>query len=109
MPLGTGERQGNLSVKQASGLRPPAGNAHIQSTSVRTYLYIEGHSNFEKDDFMNNRATEIECNKAQGLVTPALLNRRVRSAGKVRPMVLLWALGVPIPILLIIFLARGCS
>ncbi len=58
---------------------------------------------------MNNRATEIECNKAQGLVTPALLNRRVRSAGKVRPMVLLWALGVPIPILLIIFLARGCS
>lgn len=45
-----------------------------------------------------------------GYVTPALLRwQRIRSAGKVRPMVLLWALGVPIPILLIIFLARGCS
>jgi len=30
-------------------------------------------------------------------------------AGKVRPMVLLWALGVPVPILLIIFLIRGCA
>lgn len=45
-----------------------------------------------------------------GQVVPALLRtQRTRSAGKVRPMVLLWALGVPIPILLIIFLVRGCS
>jgi hypothetical protein len=29
-------------------------------------------------------------------------------AGKVRPMILLWALGVPIPIILIILLVRGC-
>lgn len=32
----------------------------------------------------------------------------VRS-GKVRPVLLLWALGVPIPLLLIFFLIRGCS
>jgi hypothetical protein len=30
-------------------------------------------------------------------------------AGKVRPVILLWALGVPLPILLIVFLVRGCS
>ena len=28
--------------------------------------------------------------------------------GKVKPMILLWALGIPIPIILIIFLLRGC-
>lgn len=28
--------------------------------------------------------------------------------GKVRPMILLWALGVPIPLILIIVLMRGC-
>jgi len=45
-----------------------------------------------------------------GHVIPALLkNQRIRSAGKVRPMVLLWALGVPLPIVLIILLVRGCS
>ncbi len=42
-------------------------------------------------------------------VTPALWGRRrSRQAGKVRPMVLLWALGVPLPIIAIIFLVRGC-
>lgn len=35
--------------------------------------------------------------------------RRVASrAGKVRPVILLWALGVPIPILVLILLIRGC-
>ena len=29
-------------------------------------------------------------------------------AGKMRPAVLLWALGVPIPLILIFFLIRGC-
>ena len=29
-------------------------------------------------------------------------------AGKIRPMILMWALGVPIPIIIIIFLIRGC-
>lgn len=29
-------------------------------------------------------------------------------SGKVKPMILLWALGVPIPIILIILLVRGC-
>lgn len=33
--------------------------------------------------------------------------KNLRNAA-VRPMVLLWALGVPIPIILIIFLLRGC-
>ncbi len=28
--------------------------------------------------------------------------------GKVRPMILLWALGVPIPIIVILLLMRGC-
>lgn len=28
--------------------------------------------------------------------------------GKVRPMILLWALGVPIPLILLILLVRGC-
>ena len=30
-------------------------------------------------------------------------------SGKIRPLLLLFALGVPVPILLIIFLLRGCS
>lgn len=29
-------------------------------------------------------------------------------AGKMRPKILLWALGVPIPIIIVIFLIRGC-
>lgn len=29
-------------------------------------------------------------------------------SGKVKPMVLLWALGVPIPIILLLLLFRGC-
>jgi hypothetical protein len=28
--------------------------------------------------------------------------------GKVRPMILLWALGIPIPLILLIVLIRGC-
>lgn len=28
--------------------------------------------------------------------------------GRVRPMILLWALGVPIPLILILMLMRGC-
>ena len=39
--------------------------------------------------------------------TPPVSSRYTR-AGKVRPMILLWALGVPIPIVIIIFLVRGC-
>lgn len=31
-----------------------------------------------------------------------------RRSGRVRPMILMWALGVPIPIILIIMLMRGC-
>ena len=30
-------------------------------------------------------------------------------AGRVRPMILLWALGVPIPLILIILAIRGCA
>jgi hypothetical protein len=30
------------------------------------------------------------------------------NTGKVRPGILLWALGVPIPLLLLIYLLRGC-
>jgi hypothetical protein len=29
-------------------------------------------------------------------------------SGKIRPMILLWALGIPLPIVLIIALMRGC-
>lgn len=28
--------------------------------------------------------------------------------GRVKPMILLWALGVPIPLILLIVLVRGC-
>jgi len=34
--------------------------------------------------------------------------QRFSRAGKMRPMILLWALGIPIPIILVIFLVRGC-
>jgi len=30
-------------------------------------------------------------------------------AGRVKPMILLWALGVPIPLILIILAIRGCA
>jgi len=37
------------------------------------------------------------------------LYRTVRDqSGKIRPMVLLWAIGIPLPIVLIIMLVRGC-
>jgi hypothetical protein len=31
------------------------------------------------------------------------------NSGKVRPMLLLWALGIPIPIIFVIFLVKGCA
>ncbi|MBC7771032.1 MAG: hypothetical protein H7210_00920 [Pyrinomonadaceae bacterium] len=34
--------------------------------------------------------------------------QRWSRSGKMRPMILLWALGIPIPIILVIFLVRGC-
>jgi hypothetical protein len=34
-------------------------------------------------------------------------NRWLRS-GRIRPIILLWALGVPIPIILLVLLIRGC-
>ena len=37
-----------------------------------------------------------------------VLSNRKATAGKVG-WVLLWALGVPIPVLLVIFLLRGCT
>ncbi len=33
---------------------------------------------------------------------------RTSQRGKVRPLVLLWALGVPLPLVLIVWLVRGC-
>jgi len=39
---------------------------------------------------------------------PAAPDAHRHDAGKVRPMVLLWALGVPIPLLIVIFVIRGC-
>ena len=35
-------------------------------------------------------------------------SRWAARAGKVRPMILLWALGVPIPLIILFFLIRGC-
>ena len=39
---------------------------------------------------------------------PARPPARWVRAGKVRPGILLWALGVPIPLILLFFLIRGC-
>jgi hypothetical protein len=36
------------------------------------------------------------------------LSNRSRISGKI-PLVLLWLLGIPVPILIIIFLFRGCA
>lgn len=56
-------------------------------------------------------------------LTSTVIERRARSAGphritprtkrvlrraKVRPAILLWALGVPIPLILLFLLLRGC-
>lgn len=41
--------------------------------------------------------------------TPAPAGWWASRPGRIRPMILLWALGVPIPIILIIFLIRGCT
>jgi hypothetical protein len=35
-------------------------------------------------------------------------NQSTAQSGKVRSGILLWALGVPIPLILLIFLMRGC-
>jgi len=34
---------------------------------------------------------------------------RSRRSGKVKPMILLWALGIPLPIILIIWMVKGCA
>jgi hypothetical protein len=34
--------------------------------------------------------------------------KRDKESGRVKPAILLWALGIPLPIILIIFLLRGC-
>lgn len=36
------------------------------------------------------------------------MEQPTKESGKVRPAVLLWALGVPIPIVILILLFRGC-
>jgi hypothetical protein len=36
------------------------------------------------------------------------LKNRVRSSGRI-PLLLLWILGIPLPIIILIFLFRGCS
>jgi hypothetical protein len=45
--------------------------------------------------------------------TPSSLHggasRSESKSGKVRPGILLWALGVPIPIILLILIFRGCA
>jgi hypothetical protein len=46
--------------------------------------------------------------KQKPFVSQALNRLRVKQEGKLG-YVLAWALGVPIPILLIVFLVRGCS
>lgn len=38
-----------------------------------------------------------------------MIHRCINNAGKMRTGILLWALGVPIPLLVIYFLFRGCS
>jgi hypothetical protein len=38
-----------------------------------------------------------------------MLETRDKESGRVKPAILLWALGVPLPIILIIFLIRGCA
>lgn len=49
----------------------------------------------------------LEARYAEGASTKSSAARSWR-AGKVRMGVLLWALGVPIPFLLVYFLIRGC-
>lgn len=39
----------------------------------------------------------------------ATAHSRFRRPGKARNWILLWALGIPIPLLLIIFVLRGCT
>lgn len=59
---------------------------------------------------MKEFESPMESSRMTTLPAPALLrHRRTRSAGKMRPIVLLWALGVPLPIVLIILMVRGCS
>jgi hypothetical protein len=38
-----------------------------------------------------------------------LISESKLKAGRVKPALLLWALGVPLPIVLIVLLFRGCS
>ena len=42
------------------------------------------------------------------VLSPRAPERRLSQSGKVRPAVLLWALGVPIPLILLVLLLRSC-
>jgi hypothetical protein len=37
-----------------------------------------------------------------------MLLKKTNQSGRVKPAVLLWALGIPLPIVLLILLFRGC-
>lgn len=37
-----------------------------------------------------------------------MTNTTSKQSGRVRPAILLWALGVPLPIVLLVLLFRGC-
>ena len=65
----------------------------------------EGNSSSKNNAVSISRTARI-VTRVEGRT--AAERRRWSRSGKMRPMILLWALGVPIPIILIIFLVRGC-
>jgi hypothetical protein len=50
-------------------------------------------------------ATGFTCMKGK----KRMRTMRKNEEGKVRGWILLWALGIPVPILLLLFLLRGCT
>lgn len=62
-----------------------------------------------RPDQSNNALPVIASTRVRVVVDRSAGERRPGfRSGKMRPMILLWALGVPIPIILVILLIRGC-
>jgi hypothetical protein len=62
---------------------------------------------FSSDVFNRNERVLCASRDREGIGMKVLANRKLEE-GKVG-WVLLWLLGVPIPVLLILFLLRGCT
>ncbi|MFO0745430.1 MAG: hypothetical protein U1F43_07125 [Myxococcota bacterium] len=99
--------------KQDGGAKGPGAKSKKPSTAGASKKKKKSSSaagaKSKKTSAAGAKAKKTSAAGAKSKSTGAKRKRSSSQSGKVKPMVLLWALGVPIPIVLIIMLVRGCT